>query len=151
MTTERNCWTVLAQRAQDAASAIQTELGQIRARLDSLNASKARLAKLYEDYRLQENQANHSLQGMREVMNQRQFMTQLLTLMQRVANDVAQAEKNLAETRSRLMAAERERLKMQTLADQNAQAILTLAEQREQRQMDALGVMQFNLRSPPSR
>ena len=149
MTTERNCWTVLAQRAQDEVGTRQTELGQIRVRLDSLNASKERLEMLYEDYRQQENQANHSLQGMREVMNQRQFMTQLLTLMQRVANDVAQAEKNLADARVRLMAAERERLKMQTLADQNAQAVLDLAEKREQRQMDALGVMQFNLRSAP--
>ncbi len=147
MTIERNCWTVLAQRAQDEASQIQAELGKTLARLESLNASKARLEKLYEDYRQQENSTNHSLQGMREVMNQRQFMTQLLSLMQRVANDVAHAEKTLTETRARLMAAERERLKMQTLADQNAQAILNLAEKRDQRHMDALGVMQFNLRS----
>ena len=147
MITERHCWTVLAQRAQDETSLIQAEMGQTLARLESLNASKARLEKLYEDYRQQENSSNHSLQGMREVMNQRQFMTQLLTLMQRVANDVAQAEKTLLETRRRLMAAERERLKMQTLADQNAQAILTQAEKRDQRKMDELGVMQFNLRA----
>jgi len=107
------------------------------------------LEKLYEDYRQQENSPQHALQGMREVMNQRQFMTQLLTLMQRVATDVQHAEQTLAATRVRLLAAERERLKMQTLADQNAQAVLTLAEKRDQRQMDALGVMQFNLRSPP--
>jgi len=44
------------------------------------------------------------------------------------------------------MAAERERLKMQTLADQNAQAILTQADKRDQQKMDELGVMQFNLR-----
>jgi flagellar export protein FliJ len=147
MITERHCWTVLAQRAQDETSLIQAEMGQTLARLESLNASQARLEKLYEDYRQQENSSNHSLQGMREVMNQRQFMTQLLTLMQRVANDVAHAEKTLLETRRRLMAAERERLKMQTLADQNAQAILTQAEKRDQRKMDELGVMQFNLRA----
>lgn len=147
MTTERNCWTVLAQRAQDEASQIQIELGKTLARLESLNASKARLEKLYEDYREQENTANHSLQGMREVMNQRQFMTQLLTLMQRVATDVSQSETTLTETRKRLMAAERERLKMQTLADQNAQAILDLAEKRDQQKMDDLGVMRFNLKS----
>lgn len=147
MITERNCWTVLAQRAQDETNLIQAEMGQTLARLESLNASKSRLAKLYEDYRQQENSTNHSLQGMREVMNQRQFMTQLLTLMQRVANDVAHAEKTLADTRKRLMAAERERLKMQTLADQNAQAILTQTQRRDQRKMDELGVMQFNLRS----
>jgi len=146
MITERNCWTVLAQRAQDETSLIQVEMGQTLARLESLNVSKGRLEKLYEDYRQQENNTNHSLQGMREVMNQRQFMTQLLTLMQRVDNDVAQAEKTLVETRKRLMAAERERLKMQTLADQNAQAILTQADKRDQQKMDELGVMQFNLR-----
>jgi flagellar export protein FliJ len=147
MTTERNCWKVLAQRAQDEASQTQAELGKTLSRLESLNASKARLETLYEDYRQQENTTNHSLQGMREVMNQRQFMTQLLTLMQRVANDVTHAETTLTETRKRLMAAERERLKMQTLADQNAQAILDLAEKRDQQKMDELGVMQFNLKA----
>jgi flagellar export protein FliJ len=149
MITERLCWTVLAQRAQDEASQIQIEMGQTLARLESLNASKARLENLYQDYREQENSTNHSLQGMREVMNQRQFMTQLLSLMQRVNNDVAQAEKNLNDTRARLMAAERERLKMQTLADQNAQAILNQAAKRDQQEMDALGVMQFNLKYRP--
>lgn len=147
--TPRNCWTVLAQRAQDETAAIQIELGQIMARVDSLNSSKARLQKLYEDYRLQENSTNHALKGMREVMNHRQFMTQLLTLMQRVQVDVGHAEQKLSETRRRLMDSEKERLKMQTLADQNAQAILTMAEKREQRQMDALGVMQFNLKQSP--
>jgi flagellar export protein FliJ len=147
--TPRNCWTVLAQRAQDETTLIQTELGQIMARLESLNSSKARLQKLYEDYRLQENSANNALQGMREVMNQRQFMTQLLTLMQRVQIDVGHAEQKMTETRRRLMDSEKERLKMQTLADQNAKAILTLAEKREQRQMDALGIMQFNLKKSP--
>ncbi len=147
--TPRNCWTVLAKRAQDETAAIQIELGQIMARVDSLNSSKSRLQKLYEDYRQQENSANLALQGMREVMNQRQFMTQLLTLMQRVQIDVGHAEKKLAETRKRLMDSEKERLKMQSLADQNAQAILTLAEKRDQRQMDALGVMQFNLKQSP--
>ena len=146
MTIERNCWTVLAQRAQDEACQIQAELGKTLARLESLNASKARLEKLYEDYRQQENSTNHSLQGMREVMNQRQFMTQLLSLMQRVANDVAHAEKTLTETRARLMAAERERLKMQTLADQNAAAVQKAENKKDQRRMDALGVMQFNLK-----
>lgn len=145
--TPRNCWTVLAQRAQDETTGIQVELGQTLSRLESLNSSKARLQQLYEDYRQQENSGNTSLQGMREVMNQRQFMTQLLTLMQRVDVDVGHAEQQLAATRVRLMNSERERLKMQTLADQNAQAIMTLADKRDQRQMDELGVMQFNLRS----
>jgi flagellar export protein FliJ len=143
---ERNCWTILAQRAQDETTLIQTEIGQITTRLENLNASKARLQNLYEEYRKQENSTNSNLLGMREVINQRQFMTQLLTLMQRVDVDVAIAERQLTDTRRRLMESEQERLKMQSLADQNAQAILNLAEKRDQRRMDELGVMQFNLR-----
>jgi flagellar export protein FliJ len=143
---ERNCWTILAQRAQDETTLIQTEIGQITTRLENLNASKARLQNLYEEYRKQENSTNSNLLGMREVINQRQFMTQLLTLMQRVDVDVAIAQKQLTDTRRRLMESEQERLKMQSLADQNAQAILNLAEKRDQRRMDELGVMQFNLR-----
>ena len=143
---ERNCWTILAQRAQDETTLIQTEIGQITTRLENLNASKARLQSLYEEYRKQENSTNSNLLGMREVINQRQFMTQLLTLMQRVDMDVASAQKQLTDTRRRLMESEQERLKMQSLADQNAQAILNLAEKRDQRRMDELGVMQFNLR-----
>ena len=143
---ERNCWTILAQRAQDETTLIQTEIGQIMTRLDNLNASKARLQNLYEEYRKQENNINSNLLGMREVINQRQFMTQLLTLMQRVDVDVAVAERQLTDTRRRLLESEQERLKMQSLADQNAQAILNLAEKRDQRRMDELGVMQFNLR-----
>ncbi|WP_350294274.1 flagellar export protein FliJ [Limnohabitans sp. Rim8] len=143
---ERNCWTILAQRAQDETTLIQTEIGQITTRLENLNASKARLQNLYEEYRKQENSTNSNLLGMREVINQRQFMTQLLTLMERVDADVASAQKQLTDTRRRLMESEQERLKMQSLADQNAQAILNLAEKRDQRRMDELGVMQFNLR-----
>jgi flagellar export protein FliJ len=143
---ERNCWTILAQRAQDETTLIQTEIGQITTRLENLNASKARLQNLYEEYRKQENSTNSNLLGMREVINQRQFMTQLLTLMERVDVDVASAQKQLTDTRRRLMESEQERLKMQSLADQNAQAILNLAEKRDQRRMDELGVMQFNLR-----
>jgi flagellar export protein FliJ len=143
---ERNCWTILAQRAQDETTLIQTEIGQITTRLENLNASKARLQSLYEEYRKQENSTNSNLLGMREVINQRQFMTQLLTLMERVDVDVAIAQKQLTDARRRLMESEQERLKMQSLADQNAQAILNLAEKRDQRRMDELGVMQFNLR-----
>ena len=75
---ERNCWTILAQRAQDETTLIQTEIGQITTRLENLNASKERLQNLYEEYRKQENSTNSNLLGMREVINQRQFMTQLL-------------------------------------------------------------------------
>ena len=48
--------------------------------------------------------------------------------------------------KEQLIAQERERIKMQTLADQNAQAVQREENKKDQRRMDALGVMQFNLK-----
>jgi flagellar export protein FliJ len=83
---------------------------------------------------------------MREAMNQRQFMSQLLTLMARVKTDIQYTDNAIVGIKERLMVAERERIKMQTLADQNALAVQREENKKDQRRMDALGVMQFNLK-----
>jgi flagellar export protein FliJ len=86
---------------------------------------------------------------MREAMNQRQFMSQLLTLLQRVETDILYTENALVGIKEKLIVAERERIKMQTLADQNALAVQRAENKKDQRRMDALGVMQFNLKPQP--
>jgi flagellar export protein FliJ len=73
-------------------------------------------------------------------------MTQLLTLMQRVSTDIQHTQNLLDSYKERVLEAERERIKMRTLADQNALAVQKNLNQKEQRQMDSLGVMQFNLK-----
>ena len=142
----RPCFTVLAQKAEEQIALIHSEMAQARTRLESLSSSQARVQTMYDEYRLKLNENQNESQGMREAMNQRQFMTQLLTLMQRVKVDMGHTENLLASIKERLIAAERDRIKMQTLADQNARAVRIVFNKREQRQMDALGVMQFNLR-----
>ena len=142
----RPCFTVLAQKAEEQIALIHSEMAQARTRLESLSSSQARVQTMYDEYRLKLNENQNESQGMREAMNQRQFMTQLLTLMQRVQVDMGHTENLLASIKERLIAAERDRIKMQTLADQNARAVRSVFNKREQRQMDALGVMQFNLR-----
>ena len=142
----RPCFTVLAQKAEEQIALIHSEMAQARTRLESLSSSQARVQTMYDEYRLKLNEKQNESQGMREAMNQRQFMTQLLTLMQRVKVDMGHTENLLASIKERLIAAERDRIKMQTLADQNARAVRSVFNKREQRQMDALGVMQFNLR-----
>jgi flagellar export protein FliJ len=82
---------------------------------------------------------------MQDTMNRRQFAAQLLTLLDRVKQDIAQVERVMAHTRQRLGEAEKERLKMQALVEQDLIAVRKDAAVREQRQMDELGVMQFNL------
>ena len=142
----RPCWTVLTKKAEDKIALIQNELVQARTRLESLRTSEQRVQKMYDEYRDGLNRADGQSLGMREAMNQRQFMSQLLTLMQRVKTDILYTENTIIGIKERLMVAERERIKMQTLADQNAQAVQREENKKDQRRMDDLGVMQFNLK-----
>jgi flagellar export protein FliJ len=141
----RPCWTVLADKAEDQVTAIQHELGQARKRLESLQSSQQRVQAMYDEYRDKINNQSQESLGMSEAMNQRQFMSQLLVLMQRVKTDIQHTENLLLAMKERLIEAERERIKMQTLADQNATAVRKDLNKREQKKMDEMGVMQFNL------
>jgi flagellar biosynthesis chaperone FliJ len=69
----------------------------------------------------------------------------LLTLLLRVDQDLAELAGAMAQSRRELAVAERERLKMQSLVDADETAFRTEKRHREQQQMDAMGVMQFNL------
>ena len=144
MNAPRACWSVLAQKAQEQVTLIQGQLAEGRARAIALQASRDRLQKLYSDY-LKPPEPGNASQGMQETLNQRQFSTQLLTLLLRVDQDLAQLTGAMAESRRELAKAERERLKMQSLVDQDLLAFRAHTRHREQQQMDAMGVMQFNL------
>ena len=141
----RPCWTVLADKAEDQVTAIQNELGLARKRLESLQNSQQRVQTMYDEYRDKINNQSTASLGMSEAMNQRQFMSQLLVLMQRVKIDIQHTENLLLSIKERLIEAERERIKMQTLADQNAAAVQKAQNKKEQKKMDEMGVMQFNL------
>jgi len=145
MMQARNCWPVLVRKAQDAVNAAQAEIVQALARVDQLQASHTRLCRLYDEYRLQENQSQAPVMGMQASMNQRQFMAQLLTLQQRVVLDLSKARATLTHMRKNRVLAEIELHKMSSLAEQAAKAVAQDALRHEQRQMDELGVRQFNL------
>ena len=142
----RPCWTILTQKAEDKIAIIQNEMMLARQRLQSLKTSEQRIQKMYEEYRDGLTKSNAESVGMREAMNQRQFMSQLLNLMQRVKTDIQYTENAITGIKEQLIAQERERIKMQTLADQNAMAVQREENKKDQRRMDALGVMQFNLK-----
>ena len=144
MLKPRACWSVLLTKAEDEVDRIQNELQQIRLRAQSLQASRERLVNLHAEYQ-QAPATGSTSAGMQDTMNRRQFAAQLLTLLDRVKQDIAQVERVMAHTRQRLAEAEKERLKMQALVEQDLAAARKDAAVREQRQMDELGVMQFNL------
>jgi flagellar export protein FliJ len=136
----------LAQKAEDKIALIQNEMMLARQRLQSLQTSEQRIQKMYDEYRDGLTKSDAQSVGMREAMNQRQFMSQLLSLMQRVKTDIQYTENAIIGIKEQLIVQERERIKMQTLADQNAMAVQREENKKDQRRMDALGVMQFNLK-----
>ena len=146
MNAPRACWTVLAQKAQEQVSLIQGQLAEGRVRAIALQASRDRLQKLYSEY-LKPPESGSASQGMQETLNQRQFSTQLLTLLLRVDQDISQLTGAMAESRRELAKAERERLKMQSLVNQDLLAFNAHTRRREQRQMDEIGVLQFNFQT----
>ena len=144
---DRACWSVLVKKTEDKIAALQLEISQARKRIESLEGSQSRIQSMYDDYRNRLNDSQTESQGMREAMNQRQFMAQLLTLLQRVNLDIQHTQNLLASQRERMLDLERERIKMQTLANQNAIAVQKDKNRKEQKQMDSLAVMQFNMRA----
>ncbi len=143
---DRACWSVLVKKTEDKIAVLQLEISQARKRIESLEGSQSRIQSMYDDYRNRLNDSQTESQGMREAMNQRQFMAQLLTLLQRVNLDIHHTQNLLASQRERMLDLERERIKMQTLANQNAIAVQKDKNRKEQKQMDSLAVMQFNMR-----
>ncbi len=143
----RQCWTVLADKAQDQCERIQQELRALQERQQSLLSSEERLRQLYTEYRERMNRPAGEWRGMQDAVNERQFMQQLTALLIKVAQDLEQTQQALRSTRERWLEAEREKLKMQALVEQDLRQQRAVLAAREQKQLDELGVRQFNLRA----
>lgn len=146
MRQARNCWPALVKKANDEVTQTQTDLVAALNRVDQLNASHQRLCRLYDEYRIKEQQPQTEVMGMQASMNQRQFMAQLLNLQHRVVLDISKAETLVASLRKKRLLADMELQKMRALQEKDLLAVRHDQQKYEQRQMDELGVRQFNLR-----
>ena len=117
----RSCWAALEDKAQRSISALQTEMAQAAHMLETLHASRTRLLVLYDEYRTQLQSRTEQI-GMQEAMNQRQFMSQLQTLHNRVEADIERTLSHQDLLQAALRKADAERLKMKTLRE-NALAV----------------------------
>jgi len=142
----RPVWQNLANKAQDELELLQRESTKTRIQINLLRSSLVRLESMHAGYGQQLNALGTSSLGMRQAMTQRQFMSQLLTLMERVRVDIQHAQNQLEAFEERRALVERERLKMQSLADKNAEDLRRQASVKDQRRMDELAVLQFNRR-----
>lgn len=146
MRQARNCWPALVKKANDEVTQTQSDLVAALARVDQLNASHQRLCRLYDEYRLKEQQPQSEVMGMQASMNQRQFMAQLLNLQQRVVLDISKADAQVANLRKKRVLTDMELQKMRALQEQDLLAVQREQQMHEQRHMDELGLRQFNLR-----
>jgi len=140
----RECWSVLEQRSVQEIEKNRISIKKAEQVHSKLEASQKRLKEMYEEYRLKSITPNPLTLGMSDALNQRQFMTQLGELLDRVELDIQKSEKMIAHLNSNHIKFEIERQKMQSLDEQEKSAYRKLERQYEQKRMDEIGVMQFN-------
>ncbi len=143
----RECWTVLANKAQDKVSEAQNRLLKAQDVLEKLLASRERIYVMVREYTQKAQTLEQNIHSVSQSMNARQFISQLLQLIERLELDIAQANVNVEKARQALKVFELERLKMQSLVEQDLNAVKIYHRKEEQKQMDALGLTLFNVKS----
>jgi len=143
----RAAWPLLAQKAEDAVNATMVELVASRKRIEHLQVSRARMQNLYEDYKRRAMQAQEKLHTMSQTTSYRHYMLQLQELVQRVDQDLHLAFHDQQQIKSKLLKAEQHLMRMQSLVERDLEAIRKHNRVQDQKQMDALGLTLFNLRS----
>jgi flagellar export protein FliJ len=140
----RNTWVILERKAHDQVRELQQQLALIQGKADQLQSTLDRLMGMYAEYQAKENNGGAQM-GLQGSMNQRQFMAQLLTLRERIERDLAHHQGLMAQMRAQLIKAEAERMKMQSLVDQQDRKERNFQALSEQKRMDEMAVSRFNL------
>ncbi|PQA81578.1 hypothetical protein C5F52_18480 [Limnohabitans sp. TS-CS-82] len=143
----RAAWPILAKKAKEKCEEAQAEVVKSRERVTHLEQSRERMEMLYLDYVHRSKEAEKKLHSMAETLNYRGFMQQVKALVLRVDADLAKANQDLDGKKLMLLAAEKKRIQMETLMEQDLKQVRAFHQKREQREMDAAGVMLYNLKS----
>ena len=143
----RAAWPVLAKKAKEKCDEAAAAVVKGRERVTHLQQSRARMEMLYEDYVRRSREAESKPHSMAETLNLRGFMQQLQALIIRVDHDLQKANDELDALKRALRGAEHKRIQMETLMEQDLKRVREHAMRREQREMDAAGVMLYNMRT----
>lgn len=143
----RAAWPVLAKKAKEKCDEAAAAVVKGRERVTHLQQSRARMDMLYEDYVRRSREAESKPHSMAETLNFRGFMQQLQALIIRVDHDLQKANDELDALKRVLRGAEHKRIQMETLMEQDLKRVREHAMRREQREMDAAGVMLYNMRT----
>ena len=142
----RAAWPVLAKKAKEKCDEALAELQKAKERLVHLQQSRERMELLYADYVERCKRVETQPDSMSQILNFRNFMQQVQALISRVDVDMRQAQETVEAKRLMLQAAEQKRIQMETLVEQDLKAVREYHRKREQKEMDAAGVMLYNLK-----
>ena len=143
----RSCWSVLAKKAKDEEEIAQTASARARNKVLELQQSRQRMNDLLDDYKQRALDAQSKLQTMAQATNSRQFLMQLQTLVDRVDNDLKVALRELEQAKAVSLQATHQRMKMETMHEKDLQAVQQWERQRDQKEMDSLGLTLYNLKA----
>jgi flagellar export protein FliJ len=142
----RAAWPFLAKKAKEKCDQAMVALVKGREKIKTLEQSRGRMETLYADYLARSIEAEKNALSMQETVNFRGFLQQIRTLIKRVDVDLQHATFELDILKGNLLVAEKKRIQMETLQEQDLRRIRDAAAKREQREMDAAGVMLFNMK-----
>lgn len=143
----RSCWSVLTKKAKDEEEVAQTASARARNKVMELQQSRQRMNDLLEDYKQRALAAQSQLQTMAQATNSRQFLLQLQSLVDKVDADLKVALRELEQAKAVLLQATHQRMKMETMQEKDLQAVQKWERQRDQKDMDTLGLTLYNLKA----
>jgi len=138
---------VLAKKAKDEEEVAQTAAARARNKVLELQQSRQRMSDLLDDYKQRALAAQSQLQTMAQATNSRQFLLQLQSLVDRVDADLKVALRELEQAKAMLLQATHQRMKMETMQEKDLEAVQKWERQRDQKEMDSLGLTLYNLKA----
>jgi flagellar export protein FliJ len=142
----RAAWPVLAKKAKEKCDQALVALQKAREQVSHLQQSQKRIQDLREDYIRRSKLVESQPESMAQILNFRNFIQQLQSLSRRVELDLDHAHEEVKAKQLLLKAAEQKRIQMETLMEQDLKAVREYHRKREQKEMDAAGVMLYNLK-----
>ncbi|MEY4017897.1 MAG: hypothetical protein RLZZ189_1695 [Pseudomonadota bacterium] len=140
----RAAWPILAKKAKEKCNEATVAVVKGRERITHLRQSIERMEMLHADYVARSLESEKNIMTMSEAMNFRGFLQQIRTLISRVEIDLDHAKQELEIKKNALQVAEKKRIQMETLLEQDLKRVQKAERKREQGEMDATGVMLFN-------
>ena len=105
---------------------------------------------MFEAYKAKLTQQQQQHLTIADTTNFREFMSQLLRLVERVEDDLKLARTAQQHAKERLTEAEVDLFKMEAMVEKDEKAVAAFHKKQEQRQMDALGITLHNLKNESS-